>query len=149
MGTATVFICSAILVGKSNRNPDRVPESEWAKGIPCSRQKCWFVDPVPVSERQKPHPGTSPYSRYMGVPPPPGDWSHEWSSSSCTSAGHASFSLLFNPSCAVGSHGVNNLMRVSYFSQRPVENCALSWQKKLSQLRSASYQKKRDSQNLY
>ena len=48
-----------------------------AKSIPCSRQKRWFVDPVPDSERQKPYPVERPipYSPYMGVPsPPPPPW---------------------------------------------------------------------------
>ena len=57
-----VFVCSMILTGKKVKP---VPESEWAKSIPCSRQKRWFWD----SERQNPYSssGTSPYSPYMGV----------------------------------------------------------------------------------
>ena len=31
-------------------------QSHMKKRRPCSRQKCWFVDPVPDSERQKPYP---------------------------------------------------------------------------------------------
>ena len=54
---------------KSNPNPDHVPESEWAKSIPCSRQKRWFVDPVADSEKQKPYPVERPIWEYPPSPP--------------------------------------------------------------------------------